>query len=124
MKRIGQELHDNTGAFKVQNTSRPGILDMCMAPGGFLETVLKLNPGSRALGFTLPFSDGGHRVRLPNYPHVTVEYLDITMLSSDMGVSSIPADHEDAKNFLPTPFDGKQEFDVVLCDGQVLRTHS
>lgn len=124
MKRIAQELQGNTGAFRVQSTPRPNILDMCMAPGAFLETALKLNPGSHALGFTLPLSDGGHRVHLPVYPNVTLKYLDITMLATDMGVSSIPAGHADAKNFLPTPFEGRRDFDIVLCDGQVLRTHS
>jgi hypothetical protein len=40
-----------------------------------------------------------------------------------MGVTDIPAEHTDARNMLPQQFDPGQLFDLVLCDGQVLRTH-
>jgi 23S rRNA U2552 (ribose-2'-O)-methylase RlmE/FtsJ len=52
-----------------------------------------------------------------------IKFLDITMLASAMGVSTIPPDHPESEKFLldPPPFAG-QEFDLVFCDGQVLRS--
>ena len=61
MKEIGQEMHRSTCALAISNMApnSPTILDMCMAPGGFLATTLNINPGARALGFSLPVSKGG-----------------------------------------------------------------
>ncbi|KAK7404172.1 hypothetical protein QQX98_010046 [Neonectria punicea] len=101
----------------------PSILDMCMAPGGFLATALSLNPGSRALAFSLPASMGGHHVFLPRNPKVEKKFLDITMLATDMGVQDMPMGHPDAPNFLPQHLKPGQHFDLIICDGQVLRTH-
>jgi hypothetical protein len=57
-------------------------------------------------------------------------FLGITMLAADiMGVSkvsatSIPAPHPDAENFvIERQLDQNETFDLVLCDGQVLRNH-
>ncbi|KAF7587647.1 hypothetical protein BBP40_006902 [Aspergillus hancockii] len=125
MKRIGGEIDKVTGVFHIKKSrsGQPKILDMCMAPGGFLETALNFNPGSSALGFSLPVSDGGHGIHLPKNTSVAVKFLDITMLAEDMGVTQIPVEHTDAKSFLPRQFETGQSFDLVLCDGQVLRTH-
>lgn len=123
MMRIAEELHQVTTAFTIQ--SRPGpinILDMCMAPGGFLKIALSKNPGSHALAFSLPISSGGHRNRLSTNK-VEKRFLDITMLATDMGVDEIPSDHPDAENFLPRQFNSSQLFDLAICDGQVLRAH-
>jgi hypothetical protein len=60
---------------------------------------------------------------LPRDPNVTLEFLDVTMLAGDMGVMEIPADYPDAKHFLSQQFNPGQLFDLILCDGQVLRTH-
>lgn len=126
MKKLGRELHKNTGAFNIDRSprSRPQILDMCMAPGGYLSEALHMNPGSGALAFTLPVSDGGHEILLPKNKNVETRFLDVTMLAADMGVPQIPKEHEDVDRFLPAQFDAEREFDIVLCDGQVLRTHS
>jgi 23S rRNA U2552 (ribose-2'-O)-methylase RlmE/FtsJ len=123
MKEIGQEMHRSTCALAISKMAPPTILDMCMAPGGFLATTLNINPGARALGFSLPISEGGHKALLPRDPNVTLKFLDITMLAADMGVTDIPAEHPDAKNLLSQQFDPGQLFDLILCDGQVLRTH-
>ncbi|PGG97287.1 hypothetical protein AJ79_09273 [Helicocarpus griseus UAMH5409] len=124
MGKIGNEIHLSTGAFRVSRSREdPMILDMCMAPGGFVKKALELNPKSRALAFSLPPSKGGHEVLLPESPKVALRFLDITMLAADMGVAEIPADHPDAKNFLPQQFQSEQLFDLIFCDGQVLRTH-
>jgi hypothetical protein len=94
-----------------------------MAPGGFLSMTLNLNPGAVAVGFSLPVSDGGHKALLPGESNVTLKYLDITMLAADMGVTDIPTEHPEAKNLLSQQLDPEQLFNLVLCDGQVLRNH-
>ncbi len=46
------------------------------------------------------------------------------MLATEHGVDmdNIPTEHPDAAKFKPLrPYEGKQ-YDLVLCDGQVLRT--
>ncbi|KAJ5959466.1 uncharacterized protein N7479_006616 [Penicillium vulpinum] len=126
MKDIAEELHQIGNAFAIRRTQKgpPKILDMCMAPGGFLEIAMRKNPGSQAVAFSLPVACGGHKSRLPRTRNVDQRFLDITMLASDMGAHEIPTDHPDAKNFLPQQFRPNQLFDLVICDGQVLRTHS
>lgn len=128
MRRIGQELHLNTDAFAIKTADgkTPRILDMCMAPGGFLETALSNHPNSTAVAFTLPVLDGGHRVMLPKLlkGRVQMRYADITMFANDMGVESVPADHPDARNFLPRQLEPHHLFDLIICDGQVLRTQN
>ncbi|KAI0880717.1 uncharacterized protein GGS22DRAFT_174593 [Annulohypoxylon maeteangense] len=129
MRNIGNELHQYTNAFAIRRNllseprSRARILDMCMAPGGFLATALSKNPGAEALAFSLPISAGGHTILVPNSSTVEQRLMDITMLAADMGVEEIPKDHPDAGNFLPRQFEPDNLFDLVLCDGQVLRVH-
>ncbi|KAI2468018.1 hypothetical protein F4781DRAFT_400104 [Annulohypoxylon bovei var. microspora] len=130
MIKIGEELHRTADAFAIRRRgpSDPGgrasILDMCMAPGGFLATALSENPGAEALAFSLPASAGGHRVLLPRSSAVERRFLDVTMLAADMGAGEIPRDHPDSGNFVPRQLEPGKLFDLVLCDGQVLRTHA
>ncbi|KAJ0166848.1 hypothetical protein CTA2_5605 [Colletotrichum tanaceti] len=126
MQRIGQELHQAVGAFAIPNDglSQPMVLDMCMAPGGFLATALQLNPMARAVGFSLPVGSGGHKALMPNSRRVELRFLDITMLAADMGVTEVPVDHPDHGRFLPQQLRPDDRFDLVICDGQVLRTHA
>lgn len=114
-----------TGVFQIEgpDPGKHSILDFRMAPGGFLATALRINPEARALGFSLPTFKGDHRVLLPRNPNVTLKFLDITMLATDMGLKNLPCDHPDAKNSLFSHFKQDQYFDLVLCDGQVLRNH-
>ncbi|KAF2158765.1 hypothetical protein M409DRAFT_38102, partial [Zasmidium cellare ATCC 36951] len=65
---------------------------------------------------------GGHEVLLQSLSRVTLKSLDITMLAADMGIQEIPTAHPDACRFLPQQL-GQQKHDLVICDGQVLRTH-
>lgn len=127
MRRIGEELHSSTDAFAVPRTpgKAPKILDMCMAPGGFLSTALSKCRGSTAVAFTLPPSDGGHDVLLSKAleNRVQTRYADITMFAMDMGMKTIPASHPDKANFLPRQLEPTRVFDLIICDGQVLRTH-
>ncbi|CAG8904763.1 unnamed protein product [Penicillium nalgiovense] len=111
MMKIAEELHQSTTALTIQQACPCpiNILDMCMAPGGFLKTALNKNPGSRALAFSLPITCGGHRSRLPKSPSIELRFLDITLLATDMGVEQIPKSN--------------QLFELAICDGQVLRKH-
>ncbi|KAB5513036.1 hypothetical protein GE09DRAFT_638786 [Coniochaeta sp. 2T2.1] len=97
-----------------------------MAPGGFSAAALALNPAAQLRGITLPPDNGGHDLLLPvDGDGVQVEYTDITLLAGVMGVSrdEIAASHPDAANFrYDNPFSDLR-FDLVFCDGQVLRTH-
>ena len=125
MKEIGQEMRQSTNSFSVLESAMgsPTALDLCMAPGGFLQTALSLNPGARAVAFSLPETDGGHRVLLPNSSRVDLKFLDVTMLASDMGITEIPEEHPASHNMLPQQLDTIDLFDLIICDGQVLRTH-
>ncbi|KAG8630244.1 hypothetical protein KVT40_001863 [Elsinoe batatas] len=126
MKEIAKDMHHTTGGLHIEHLPHDDarILDCCMAPGGFLSVCLEINPGHRAVAFTLPVDEGGHRVLLPlDDGRVKTNFLDITMLSGDVGVTKIPFNHPDAVNFLPQQLPPEKTFDIVLCDGQVLRTH-
>ncbi len=134
MRTIGLELDEATSALTLRGggNSRPAILDLCMAPGGFSSAALYRNPSALLRGISLPPSQGGHEMLLKGswsktdpYARVYVSFRDITLLAGEMGTpaSSIPASHPDAASFsFDRPF-LEQKFDLVFCDGQVLRTH-
>lgn len=139
MRGIGLELDLATSAltipqpvdFRQSRSSRPAILDLCMAPGGFTLAALSRNPGALVRGISLPPDEGGHEMLLNRkwsstnpQSQIYVSFRDITLLADEMGVrtSAIPPSHPDAESFSSDrPFLG-QEFDLVFCDGQVLRT--
>jgi 23S rRNA U2552 (ribose-2'-O)-methylase RlmE/FtsJ len=125
MQDVGKELHASTGVFNISrpHTEQPAILDMCMAPGGILSIAMQRIPNASVTAYSLPVEAGGHEVFLPKEKKVNVKMLDVTMLAADLGMNKIPHDHPDKSNFLPKEFDAARAFDIVLCDGQVLRTH-
>jgi len=116
-------MHQSTSALALSRTeaNNPTVLDICMAPGGFLATTLDLNPGTHATGFSLPAVEGGHKVLMNGYPNVTLKFLDVTMLAADISVTDFVADHTEGRDMLLQQLDAKQRFDLVLCDGQILR---
>jgi 23S rRNA U2552 (ribose-2'-O)-methylase RlmE/FtsJ len=126
MQKIGRELHDSTGAFTFGflEGNPPNFLDLCMAPGGFLGIAMQLNPHSIATAYSLPVANGGHQILLPRNSSIKIKLLDVTLLAADLGVDDIPKDHPDQHNFLSREFCDGRVFDGVLCDGQVLRTHT
>ncbi|KAK6221250.1 hypothetical protein QIS74_04818 [Colletotrichum tabaci] len=124
MKRIGKEMQKCTGALKVKTAGwgKPQILDMGMAPGGFLAVAMELNPGAHAIGFSLPEPAGGHKVMLPDDANIDRRDLDVTMLAEDLGFTEIPSNHPDAGRFVPRQFAAnQQQFDLVICGGAVVR---
>ena len=128
MQRIGEALNKHTGAFtSILPGDHDNILDLCMAPGGMLLHALEYNPNARATAFTLPVQNGGHAICLSEEvrERVSIRLKDITLLAADMGVTTIPEGHADHSKFiLEKQLDDEQLFDIILCDGQVLRTHT
>lgn len=126
MRRIGDELQASTKALSLPEPCAE-VLDICMAPGGYSASALKYSPHAHVSGLSLPPSLGGHRILIPaapKDPRVYVKYVDITMLAAEYGVTEIPESHVDFSNFsFDRPWASKL-FDLVFCDGQVLRTHT
>ncbi|KAJ0309487.1 hypothetical protein COL516b_002732 [Colletotrichum fioriniae] len=125
IKKVASEIHTATGAFDISRAGigKGRILDMCMAPGGFLDVALDMNWKSRAIGFSLPHEDGGHKLRLQPTPYLDQRWMDITMLAADMGKAVIPSDHPDFSKFhTERQLTEDNIFDLAFCDGQVLRT--
>jgi 23S rRNA U2552 (ribose-2'-O)-methylase RlmE/FtsJ len=122
MQQIGDELEEQTHALSRVSEAAEDIkiLDLCMAPGGYSASALKYNPSATAFGITLPLAQGGHKVLLKPS---TVLYLDITMLAKEFGVDDPPHSHPEHKNFLTQRPYSNHKFNLIFCDGQVLRTH-
>lgn len=57
MQDIANDMHRLTGVLqtKSQNSDSTRILDMCMAPGGFLAAALRINPETEELGLAYLF---------------------------------------------------------------------
>lgn len=125
MQRIAGELQVATGVLRLPG-SNPEILDICMAPGGYSAAALQHSPSAHVCGISLPETLGGHPMLIPHGiedQRVELKFADITMLAAEFGVENIPKAHPDLKEFsMERPWMEKS-FDLVFCDGQVLRTH-
>ena len=128
MKRIGDEIQATTHALSLSEPDAQ-VLDICMAPGGYSASALKYSPHARVSGLTLPSTKGGHEMRLPygrKDARVSVRFVDITMLATEIGLTAldIPEDHPDRASFSFERMLAEKLYDLVFCDGQVLRTHA
>lgn len=124
MQRIGDELQATTGILRLRG-GNPQIFDICMAPGGYSAAALKHSPSAHVCGISLPMALGGHPMLIPygsEDQRVEVKFADITMLAAEFGVTEIPKEHPDFSNFSPERPWATTPFDLVFCDGQVLRT--
>lgn len=125
MKTIVKDLDKATGALNLSRVEQPALLDMCVAPGGFVDVALTQTPGSHIRAMSLPVEQGGHDVKMLD-AQVNVEFRDIATLAADMGVTK-----DDVPLNFPGPYDflfekvlgDNEKFDLVFCDGHVLRTH-
>ena len=127
MQRIGDEMHDTTGVMSLVDTGN--ILDLCMAPGGYSASALKVSPQASVSGATLPEEHGGHKLFVRDGfrgASVRVWQGDLTSLVGDMGIDdgNIPERHPDFGDFQKDEVWSGEKFDLVFCDGQVLRNHS
>ena len=126
MQEIGDEIQDATGALRLAENNAE-VLDICIGPGGYSAPALKYSPHAYVAGITLPSYLSGHKVHIPcgpRDPRVSVHFTDITMLAAEFGVVDIPGDHPDVSNFSTERPWATKSFDLVFCDGQVLRTHA
>lgn len=128
MQRIGDEIQATTHALSLSEPDAQ-VLDICMAPGGYSASALRYSPHARVSGLTLPVAQGGHGLLIPYGPmdaRVSVRFADITMLATEIGVTAIdiPEDHPDRANFSFERMWAGKLYDLVFCDGQVLRTHA
>ncbi len=131
MIKLAFEMDTATGAlsFPDKKGSKLQVLDLCMAPGGFSAALLTLNPTASISGISLPRAKGAHKLLLPfgeKDPRVCVLFTDITMLAAECGVDmeEIPEDHPDAVRLNSLRPYSDKNYDLVLCDGQVLRSHT
>ena len=128
MQRIGDEIQATTNALSLSEPNAQ-VLDICMAPGGYSASALKYSPHARVSGLTLPVAQGGHRLVIPYGrmdARVSVRFADITMLATEIGLTAIdiPEDHPDRANFSFERLWAGKLYDLVFCDGQVLRTQA
>lgn len=126
MKRIGDELQAATKALSLP-MAQANILDICMAPRGYSASVLKHSPHACISALTLPKNLGGFPV-MTDYGHkdtrINVIFADVTMFAAEFCITDIPKDHPDFGRLISwRPFPAEL-FDLVLCDGQVLRTQT
>lgn len=134
MREIAREMDKETRFLTDINTIKktnprappPKVLDQCMAPGGFSEEVYHtLCPLTEIYGITLPTSHGGYELLVKQRERLKVEFVDITLLAADMGATEtdIPDDHPDKNSFVFRRTFSDKMFDLIISDGQVLRTH-
>ncbi|KAF4997026.1 hypothetical protein FGRMN_4166 [Fusarium graminum] len=125
MRTIATDLDKATGALKLRGIANPSLLDMCAAPGGFVDVALAKNPNLRVRAMSLPVESGGHEIRLVGNT-ISVEFRDVTTLAGDMNLTKddVPVNFPGPYDFLfAKVFGHSEKFDLVFCDGQVLRTH-
>ncbi|KAF2727775.1 hypothetical protein EJ04DRAFT_450687, partial [Polyplosphaeria fusca] len=126
MHAIARQMDRETGAYALTN-DKPQALDLCMAPGGFVAYFRERFPDGRVDAITLPVEEGGHQVVLPfgsRNDHVHVTFADVTMFAAEMGVQIIPREHPEERKLLAQWPYSHQSYDLVICDGQALRTQN
>lgn len=100
-----------------------------MAPGGYSASALKFNPRASISGATLPEELGGYKLHVQDGyegARVRVWQGDLTSLIGDMGMDNddIAEEHPDFGKFQKEKVWAGELFDLVFCDGQVVRNHS
>ncbi|TAQ87937.1 hypothetical protein B7494_g3742 [Chlorociboria aeruginascens] len=124
MVQIGDEMQHLTRALTPPASSKEGIkiLDICMAPGGYTASARKHNSIAKCYGITLSENQGGHAMIFPPSELEGIRYLDITMLAAEYSDKPVPRDHPDRASFDSRRHFRSIKFDLIFCDGIVLRT--
>lgn len=118
-------MHQDAVSFLIQDDKYPPrVLDLCMAPGAFLGLAIEVNLTAEAVSFTLPESEGGFSRLLPRHRRVESHELDINALLEDIDIplDSVPANHPVLRSAIPRRIGLKQKFQLIFCDGSLLRT--
>ncbi|RKF77597.1 putative s-adenosyl-l-methionine-dependent methyltransferase [Golovinomyces cichoracearum] len=125
MIKIAKDMHQAAGIFdfKANLNRSPRILDICMAPGGFTAAALNICRNARCYGLTLPKKLGGHELILEKSKLCGLHQLDITMMIKEYSDSPIPHNHPQIREFTTIRLFNSYKFDLIFCDGKVLRTH-
>ena len=99
-----------------------------MAPGAYTAIILERYPQASVDGISLSVDSGGYKMVIPygtEDRRVTVEFMDISMLLGEFQLNhdDIPSNYPNPELFITdSPFQG-MTYDLVLRDGQILRTH-
>jgi len=126
MLDIAEEINSAASIFPQQAGQR--VLDVCMAPGAFTKYALGKNPRCVVDGITLPVESGGHEVLLgtSDRHNLTISFTDLTLhtIYFPPGMSA-PENSPDRQAFAANPPlpQMTHPYDLVICDGQRLRTH-
>lgn len=121
MIQLGMEMHRETGAFKIKPSGK--ILDICIAPGGMCEATLRVNKNVQAFGISLPPEQGGHPLYIEKSRLSGLQLLDVTLIYKEFADKPIPETHPNPESFIPIRPFKFHKFDLIFCDGKVLRTH-
>ncbi|POS87127.1 hypothetical protein EPUL_000717, partial [Erysiphe pulchra] len=142
MVQIAEEMHTASNIFCVQKQDEEDfrILDICMAPGkyntpllpsyclnipgGYTAAVLKFLPYAKCFGLTLPQEMGGHDILVNKSKIEDLKLLDITLLINEYSGKPVPHNYPEKSDFSSQRPFHYHKFDLVFCDGMVLRRHS
>lgn len=129
MKTIDVEMNNVSAAFSLEsdNDSRIQVLDLCSALEDYSAAVLDLNFTASIDAVFLSHQNDDHRVLIPferRDSRVQILFTNITMLVTeyDVNLNNILIEHSDATQFKPLQLYEDKQYDLVLCDEQVLRT--
>ena len=123
MRKIGAEIDAFSGGGLSLQNSHAQVLDLCMAPGGFSSSVLKINQVAYVCAITLDPKFGGNIIIQKEDPQINRMYGDITMLHQELRITDIPKEHPEFSKLDDRLLWTGKTFDLVFCDGQTLRTH-
>lgn len=126
MLQIAEEINAATGVFSNPTNQRRRVLDLCFAPGAFSEFSLRQSSRSEVDAITLSPEFGGHEILFNTARrNVNISYTDLTLHPNLFPAgASVPQGFPDRSAFSSNaPLPNLSQYDLVICDGQRLRTH-
>jgi 23S rRNA U2552 (ribose-2'-O)-methylase RlmE/FtsJ len=121
------ESETHGAGFSIATAARVTTLDICMAPGGFAKMILDRFKNIHVYGLSLPPSQGGHHLLESQFSSLQdrfeIQYLDITMLSTELGgLGGVPLRSDPEIFSTKRPY-SDIKFDLIIADGAVLENH-